>query len=59
MDYIVYDIGPWVVTYWLAAIVLSAIGIRARSIRHHTLAGVALLLLDFATSVVALPRLGF
>lgn len=59
MDYIVNDIGLWVVTYLLAAIVLAAIGIRARNIRYHAIAGVALLLLDFATSVVALPRLGF
>lgn len=59
MDYIAVEVGPWVVTYWLAAIVVSAIGIRTRNIRYHTIAGVALLLLDFATSVVALPRLGF
>lgn len=59
MDYIANDLGPWVVTYLLAAIVLAAIGIRVRSIRYHAIAGVALLLLDFATSVVALPRLGF
>lgn len=59
MDYIVNDIGLWVVTYLLAAIVLAAIGIRVRSIRYHSIAGVGLLLLDFTTSVVALPRLGF
>ncbi|MFW6089355.1 MAG: hypothetical protein ACODAB_06350 [Gemmatimonadota bacterium] len=59
MDYIVLQVGPWVITYWLAAIVLAAIGIRVRSIRYHAAVGVGLLLLDFATSVVALPRLGF
>lgn len=59
MDYIAVEVGPWVVTYWLAAIALSAIGIRVRSIRYHATVGVGLLLLDFAVSVVSLPRLGF
>jgi hypothetical protein len=59
LDYIVSEMGPWVVGYLLAAAVLAAIGIRTRSMRYHVIAGVFLLLLDFATSVVALPRLGF
>jgi hypothetical protein len=59
VDYLVHDTGPWVMTYRVAAIAMSAIGMRVRSIRCHAAAGVALLLLDFATSVVALPRLGF
>lgn len=58
MDYIL-GLGPGVMLYLLSAIVIPAIGIRSRSLRYHTVAGVALLLLDFATSVVALPRLGF
>lgn len=59
VDYIVNETGPWVIVYWLAAIALSAIGIRARSLRYHATAGVILLLLDLAASVGSLPRLGF
>ncbi|HSM08222.1 MAG TPA: hypothetical protein VLA33_04310 [Gemmatimonadota bacterium] len=58
MDYIVNDVGPWVATYLLAAFVVGAIGIRVRSLRYHAIAGVSLLIFDFATSVVNLPKLG-
>lgn len=59
MDYIVNDVGPWVAMYLLAAFVVGAIGIRVRSIRYHAIAGASLLIFDFTTSVVNLPRLGF
>ena len=58
LDYILLE-TPWVLLYWLASMTLSAIGIRARSLRYHATAGVALLLLDIAVSFVSLPRLGF
>ena len=59
VDYIISELGPWVVLYLLTSAVVAAIGIRVRRIRYHAFAGVGLLIFDFATSVVSLPRLGF
>jgi hypothetical protein len=59
LDYIVVQTGPWTMLFWFTSIIMSVIGLRARSLRYHATAGVTLLLLDLASSVVSLPRLGF
>jgi len=59
VDYIVLQTGPWTMLFWLTSIIMSVIGLRARSMRYHATAGVTLLLLDLASSVVSLPRLAF
>jgi len=59
VDYIVLQTGPWTMLFWLTSIIMSVIGLRARSMRYHATAGVTLLLLDIASSVVSLPRLAF
>ncbi|HUG40104.1 MAG TPA: hypothetical protein VMM12_06455 [Longimicrobiales bacterium] len=51
--------GSWTMLFWLTSIIMSVIGLRARGMRYHVTAGVTLLLLDFAVSVVSLPRLAF
>lgn len=59
VDYIVVTTGFWTITLWLATAVLCTIGFRVRRMGYHATAGAALLLLDFASSIGTLPRLGF
>lgn len=58
MEYILVTTGAWTWTYWLATIVVCAIGIRARSMRFHTIAGVVIVVWNIAIGFFTLPTLG-
>ena len=58
MEYILVTTGVWTWSYWLATIVVCGIGIRLRSMRFHTVAGVVIVVWNFAIGFFTLPTLG-
>ena len=45
--------------FWVACLFASVVGLRATTIRPHTIAGLIVLTINIAITVVDLPRLGF
>lgn len=49
----------WGWSFWVAAVLVAVIGVRSRTIRHHTVMGVAFFVWQVLIGFGSLPTLGF